>query len=261
MSTRPKFSIITPVNVWTEERREQLYRAIESVKNQTFKDYEYIIVNDGSPLEFEVPGWVKTVDLPHGERVIALNAGFEAATGEWICLLDSDDEYAPEYLETAARAIEKNPKYKLFNFGCKYFHKDGQITTRDPFTPRKKKVGHEVFGGGTIVNGTYIFARSVYEDLGAYPPTVIEDIDCSEINYGGVRNLYMHTPFDFSAAAQLEFPEIRQYFMVDHINEPSKILKELGNPWGQDYYLFYKLTRGYHSKPVKEYIYWVHPKI
>ena len=121
-------------------------------------------------------------------------------------------------------------------------------------------MGHKVFGGGNIVNGTFVFHRSVYDDLGGYPPHDIKDIDCSEINYGGKRELHMTSPYDFSAYAQIEFPEIREYFMVNHIAEPHKIIKELGNPWGNDYYLFYKYTRKYHSKPMDEnWLYVVHP--
>ena len=48
------------------------------------------------------------------------------------------------------------------------------------------------------------------------------------------------------------------YFMVNFEDEPDKIIKELGNPWGNDFYLFYKYTRQYVSKPIDEYLYIVH---
>ena len=153
----------------------------------------------------------------------------------------------------------------MINFGCLFQHKDGGIAYRDPFKPKRKEKGHVKFGGGNIVNGTFIFHRSVYEDLGGFPQTRIENVDCREINYPNgageiVRDLYMGTPYDFAAAAQLQYPEIREFFMVDHVNEPAKIIKELGNPWGQDYYLFYKYTRKYHSRVLKEYLYIVNPR-
>ena len=110
------------------------------------------------------------------------------------------------------------------------------------------------------MNGTFVFHRSIYEDLGAFPPHHIENIDCSSLNYGGIRELWMTSPYDFSAAAQLEFPELQKYFMVDHVAEPHKIIKEFGNPWGQDHYLFYKYTRKYHSKPIDKYLYKVNLK-
>src|SRR3990167_3440398 len=261
MAKRPRFSIITAVNVWNDYRKKAIQRAIESIDSQVFRDFEYIIVNDGSTETFEVPKWVRLVNKEHEERVVAYNAGLHEAKGEIICFLDSDDEYEPNYLARVNSFFRQYPTYKLFNFGCRFIHADGGESLRGPFKPKKKRVGHESFGGGNIVNGTFVWHRSVYDDLGAFPPTAIENIDCNEINYGeGLRNLYMWTPYDFSAMAQMEFPEIREYFMVDHINEPKKIIKELGNPWGNDYYLFYKYTRKYWSKPIDENLYIVHLK-
>ena len=267
MFKRPLFSLICPANVWTEERRVQLYRAINSVANQSYKDFEYIVVNDGSTLEFAVPGWVNLINKTHYERVSALNAGLKASKGEWISFLDSDDEIEPNYFDKLNEII-KDPKYKMFNFGCTYYHKDGTITKREPFAPKEEKVGHEVFGGGNIVNGTFVFKREVYKKLGGYPPDVVKDIDCTEVNYPAfkgqekpyIRDLNMNTPFDFSAYYQVKYPEIRKYFMVDFEGEPDKIIKELGNPWGQDFGLWYQYTRKYHSKPIHEYLIKIHPK-
>ena len=261
---QPFFSIITSVNLCDQERVDKFLRCIESVKKQTFRNFEWVIVDDGSPMPFlwkdtlsGIPK-IKVIHKEHAERVIGYNTGFQKAKGEWFTLLDSDDAYDPSYLSTLYQHIVENPMYKLFNFGSVHIDSEGDRRNRDAFKPKVEEVGHEVFGGGNIVWGTFAFHRSVYEDLGAYPPAVIENIDCSEINYGGVRNLYMNTPYDFSAAAQIEFPELRQYFMVDHEAEPEKIIKELGNPWGNDHYLFLKYTRKYHSKPFDKYLYIVH---
>lgn len=259
-----KFSVITTVHVWNDKRAQDLVRAIESVRLQTYDplDFEHIIVNDGSTQKVVIPSYpfIRLFNKTHEERVIAYNYAFQKAIGDWFVFLDSDDELDKRYLEKVSYFIENNPHYKMFNFGCIFKHKDGIETKRAAFRLPKKEVGHEMFGGGNIVNGTFVFHRSIYEDLGGFPPAVIKNINCSEINYGGVRDLHMNTPYDFSAAAQLEFPELRKYFMVDHLNEPNKIIKELGNPWGQDFYLFYKYTRKYHSMPVDEYLYQVHPR-
>ena len=273
----PKFSVITPVNLSNQDRIDKFLRCIRSVKDQTFKDFEWVVINDGSFIDFDWEGSLFNSRIPavnlttkdHGERVIAYSRAFEVARGDWFAFLDSDDEYKPNYLERVNFFITKYPKYKLINFGCVYQHADGEFTFRGPFIAKAKSKGHEIFGGGNIVNGSFVFHRSVYEDLGGFPPDVIENIDTTEINYPPykgapkpyIRDLHMNTPYDFSAAAQLEFPEIRKYFMVDHEAEPEgKIIKELGNPWGQDFLLYYKYTRKYHSKAIKEYLYIVHPK-
>jgi len=258
----PRLSIITPVNIWNNYRKESLKRAIDSVEAQTFRDYEHIVVNDGSTQDFEIPPYsrLNVVNVSHNERVVALNEGFKHAQGQIFCLLDSDDEYEKHYLERVDYFFRKWPKYKMFNFGARYVHADGGTVLRGTFKPKKLKVGHEVFGGGNIVNGTFVWHRGVYDDLRAYPPTHIKDIDCTEINYGGVRDLYMGSPYDFSAYYQIKYPELREFFMVDHEAEPNKIIKELGNPWGNDFALWYSYTRKYHSKPIDEYLYIVHSK-
>lgn len=256
------FSIITPIYAYNQQKADELLRAINSVKEQSYdhRYVEHIIVNDGSPHAVAIPhySWIRVINQSNLQRITAYNAGLAKARKDLICFLDGDDEYAPDYLQKVNMHFEENPDYALINFGCKYVHKDGNITSRGPFTPQPLEKGHEVFGGGNIVNGTFVFKRSVYADLGGFPPAEIDDVDCSELNYGGIRKLEMVSPYDFAAAAQVEFPEIRQYFMVDHENEPNKIIKELGNPFGQDFYLFYKYTRKYHSKPFDDELYVVH---
>jgi glycosyltransferase involved in cell wall biosynthesis len=259
----PRFSVITPVHLWNTQRVEDFKRCVDSLRNQTFKDFEWIVIDDGSVVDFlwdSISDIAKIFHKSHEERVIAYNIAFEMMDGEWVIFLDSDDELDKEALEKIDKMIRENPDYKMFNFGCKFIHKDGKETTRDPFEPKAIEIGHEIFGGGNIVNGTFVFKKDVWEDLGGYPPANIENVDTSEINYGGVRNLFMGSPYDFSAQVQLEFPELRQFFMVNHEAEPEKIIKELGNPWGQDFFIFYKYTRKYHSKPIKEYLYIVHPR-
>lgn len=265
----PRFSVITPVHLWNNKRVEMFLKTIDSMKSQTFKDIEWVVVDDGSTLPFnwdllkKLPFNVTIIKKKHEERVLAYNAAFREAVGEWFTLLDSDDEYRPNTLEKLDGVIKKYPNSKMFNFGAVYQHTDGNYTHRKPFNLKRRAIGHEKFGGGNIVNGTFIFHRSVYDDLGAYPGDkegYVRNVDCSILNYGGKRDLYMGTPYDFSAAAQLEFPEIMEYFMVKHPDHPEGLVKELGNPWGQDYYLFYKYTRKYHSRIFYEYLYLVNPR-
>lgn len=246
----PKFSVITPTYNYDKKRALAFCRAGNSLAYQTFEDYEHIVVDqteeDGYKTEFEGIGYEKVikVEQPHLERLYALREGFHQAIGDWFCLLDSDDIYLPHYLEACNQMIEENPEAKMFNFGNIYFHKDGKVSARDTFKPKMLEVGHEEFGGGNIVNGTFIFHRDIWEDLGDFPTTTDK----------------LWNPWDFSIAAQEEFPELQKYFMVDHEDEPEKIAKELGNPWGQDFYLFYKYTRKYHSIPVDKHLYGVYAK-
>lgn len=260
------FSIITPVFISHEKRAKQLKRCINSIILQTYPKslIEYIIVNDGSIIPFTIPDrdWIRVINQPNMQRISAYETGLKHARNEVICFLDSDDRYTAIYLEKVNQMLNDYPDYKMFNFGSIHIHKDGKQTYRDPFEPKAEKVGHEVFGGGNIVNGTFVFKKEVYDDLGGFPPPIIKNVDCTEINYpaGGdqyIRELTMASPYDFSAWFQLTFPETRQFFMVNVESEPNKIIKEIGNPFGQDYALAYKYTRKYHMKPIHEHLYQV----
>ena len=263
-----RFSIVTPIYLGEDhekERRLKLFpKCIESIKNQTYdkEKIQQIIINDGSTIPLKIPNypWIKIIDQNNLQRLTAYNNGFEAAKGEYIWCLDSDDELLPQACETMDKHIES--KYRLYNFGCIFRHSDGAETQRGPFKPKKKKKGHEVFGGGNIVNGTFIFHKSVFKDLGGFMPPAIEQIDTTEVAYPAhygdpepyIRDLFNTSPYDFSAYMQLKYPEIRQYFMTKHPDHPKGLQKELGNPYGNDFYLFYKYTRQYKCKAIKEHL-------
>lgn len=273
----PTFSIITPVHIHSQDRLFQLYRVIDSIKNQTYRVagsqeglFEHIVVDEGNLVPFERMEFIQK-DFPnfkykkideHVERLNAYHEAFEMITKEWVVFLDSDDMLSPYALELYSKIISENPDYKMFNFGSIYVHKDGRVTHRGPFAPAKLEVGHEIFGKGNIVNGTFIFHRSVFEELGGFPHGVItpENQDEMEKIYHRRGDLTLTNPWDFSCYAQLEFPELRQFCFVDVDKEPLKYVQEMGNPWGQDYYLFFKYTRKFHSLPVNLYLYWVFPK-
>lgn len=258
-----RFSIITPVYLSKveEERRVPLFaRCIESIREQDYDhdNFEHIIVNDGSTIPFNVPDypWIKLINQENLQRLTAYNTGLKKATGDVFCLLDSDDEYDPTFLSRIRHHFRKNKEYKMLNFGARYIHSDGKETARDPFEPEEKEVGHEVFGGGQIVNGTFVFKKEVYKALGGFP----EGIKTIDVPWYKKTELFWTSPYDFSAYAQAEFPEIQPYFQVEHPDHPAGLPKELGNPYGNDFYLFYKYTRKYHSKPIKENLYIVHPR-
>lgn len=278
----PKYSIITPVNLWNPERVEKFLRCIESVKKINYQDFEWVVIDDGSPIEFlwsQLDGkyQLTLVHKTHGERVLAYNEAFKVAKGEWWMFLDSDDELDPEIFNILDKKIGEARGRYLYNFGSIHKYLDGKVIKRDAFKPKYlgKKYGHEAFGGGNIVNGTFIFHKNLYNKMGGYltdkvnEAGYIKDIDCTDLNYPWfpdqpkpyIRDLFLGTPYDFSAAAQLEFPELQRLFMEKHPDHPEKLVKELGNPWGQDFYLFYKYTRKYQSTPIDEYLYIVNHKL
>jgi glycosyltransferase involved in cell wall biosynthesis len=221
-------------------------RCANSVFGQTYQDFEWVVADDISnpPIENileENDSWwrprglqVKIVRLPEKQgRLYARNAAMKASSGEWITWLDSDDEYASWYLQAMDEAIKLYPDYKIFNFNHLIFHYDYNSSIRQFINMDVQ--GDKPFRAGTIGAGAFVFHRSVYEDIGPLPE----------------RGLW-----DFAGKALEEFPEIKPFYW----NEQKQNYDTLGNPWGEDFYYFYKMTRKYKSKYLKCAPYFVHSR-
>ena len=108
-----RVSVIIP----TFNRAYVLERAIASVLNQTYKNFELIIVNDGSTDNtqalLEKYQEHKVFHTQNHGVSRARNFALKYAQGEWIAFLDSDDEWLPDKLEKQINYIQENPNYLL----------------------------------------------------------------------------------------------------------------------------------------------------
>ena len=107
---KPLLSIIVPV--YDVER--YLPKCIDSILAQTFMDFELILVEDGSPdncpalcdAAAEKDARIRVIHQKNGGLSAARNAGLDAARGEWIGFVDSDDYIAPEMYEVLYKAVQ-----------------------------------------------------------------------------------------------------------------------------------------------------------
>jgi GT2 family glycosyltransferase len=214
----PKFSVITPT---TFLRQEQLKRPCRSLAIQTSTDYEHIIVNTSTgDIDLDIPRTIVCNLQENTERVIGRNAGMKMATGGWICWLDSDDEYSSVYLEKASQMIAIHPEVKCFNFATLVYHKDLSSTVRPAYSPSLNADGTVgEFRSGGISTGAFIFKREILEEVGYLPE--------SDHPYGDAAS--------FSAITKNpNYPQLE-----------SGEYPPMGNPWGDDYQMYYQITRKY----------------
>ena len=115
-SKEPLVSVIIPAYKVAPFIRETL----DSVLGQTFRDYEIIFVNDGSPdtaeLEEQIEPYTHLITYlqqPNRGAGAARNAGLRVARGEFVAFLDGDDLWLPEFLSEQLALINNRVKFDL----------------------------------------------------------------------------------------------------------------------------------------------------
>lgn len=230
-----KFSIITP----TWDRADgRLQRCIRSVRTQQYRDFEHIIVDDGSEdgtAEIvrgacELDDRLRYLPGEHSGRVVARNRGMRVARGEWIVWLDSDDVLDPLYLQTFADNIERQPEALLWVCGAVVhgMERDAQgvhtipkwTDLRKAWRPPPDESGrgwvHGHFPSGTVGTGMFVFRKECLEKTG-----------------------YMPAWEDFCEMAD----EVDEW--LGYTTGYSCEKKWVGNPWGDDWVMFRRLTQFY----------------
>ena len=133
----PLFSILTP----TYNRGRLLESIYKSLRNLTFKDFEWILIDDGSIDNTEeiVLPWIannndngsfaiRYIKKSNGGKHTAINLGVKEANGELIVILDSDDTLPSDSLETIVQYYEQSKKFENCGGVCGLMaHHNGKL--------------------------------------------------------------------------------------------------------------------------------------
>ena len=120
----PKVSVLMPVY---NTKEEYLREAIESILNQTFTDFEFIIINDGSTNNAEEviksykDSRIKYYRQENHGLIYTLNYGLSLCNGEYIARMDSDDISLPFRFEKQIEVLDKNPNIGIVGGLIKIF--------------------------------------------------------------------------------------------------------------------------------------------
>ena len=146
--------------------------AIESVLAQTFKDYEVIVVDDGSTddsasVVHKFGDQVRYVRQPNAGVSVATNHGIALSKGELIAFLDNDDVWLPEKLARQVAFLDEHPECGLVNCDLQYISETGDrldrylpgMNKRDPYVRLFQK-GYVFMSSGVMMR------RRVYEEIG-----------------------------------------------------------------------------------------------
>lgn len=166
--SRPLVSVVTPFY----NRSDTMPDTVRSVLNQTFQNFEYIVVDDGSTLE-ESKAYIGKLKHPKVKVIKqtnigvagARNKGIEKAVGKYVICLDDDDVLEPTYLEKAVAILETDPSVSIVTFDTKMFGAKDHLylyRTFDPFRMVKEN----------MVITAAVFKRDAWENVGGYKDNI-----------------------------------------------------------------------------------------
>ena len=179
----PRFSIVIP----SYNRGYILWKAIQSVQDQSFEDWELIVVDDGSTddtakvgAQFQDDPRIKYVQQSNAGAAAARNRGMAEATGEIIGYLDSDDVLYPKCIELMDQAFRTNRNAVFvipnFDFSIEFYDEAGKLLGRKREGQRKPDITLKeiVQWKESSAYGTGLFhLRSAMESGIAWDPKLI----------------------------------------------------------------------------------------
>ena len=168
----PLVSVIIP----TFNRAVMLRRAVESVLNQTERDFELIIVDDGSTdgtsqylkyLENVNSVQILRLDRNYGVSK-ARNAGVNASAGEWIAFLDSDDFWHPDKLQIQLKWCGDNPQYSILQTNEIWIRNGVRVNQPKTYKKTCGDIFNESVERCMITPSSVIMKRSLFELSGGF---------------------------------------------------------------------------------------------
>ena len=171
-----KFSVIIPLY----NKAPYVKKALEFVCAQTYRDYEIIVINDGSTDNSAIIaeeylkgiGGVnyKIINQQNAGVSAARNNGVAQASGDYIAFLDADDWWEPTYLERMAQLIKDYPEAGLY--ACNYvYYKPGKthVALNIPTGYINYPKAYYESGAMLVWTGATMIPRTVFDEMGGFP--------------------------------------------------------------------------------------------
>ncbi len=179
----PRVSIVVP----TRNRHASLKRSLASVEAQRFRDFEVVVVDDGS--EDGTAAWVRArhpevLLLETGQSIgaaAARNRGVERARGEIVAFLDDDDVWHPTFLDVQVAQLEAHPEADLGTTGHVEIDTLGRVFRPDlrPLFRYPDAMAHFLAECPIHTLSVVACRRTVFERIGSFDESlaIVHDLD------------------------------------------------------------------------------------
>lgn len=180
-----KFSVVIPLH----NKAQYIQRAIFSVLNQTYDNYEVVVVNDGSTdISLEKASEIKNDRLrilsQHNQGVSAArNKGIRDAKNEWIAFLDADDEWLPTFLQEINALRDEFPDCGVYGVSYQVTDKNKISSPSDnlPYKKGWRGVIGDIYRDFRVYNpfnsSSVVVNRKLLDEVGGFPPNIREGED------------------------------------------------------------------------------------
>lgn len=169
----PLISIIVPCY----NHGEYIHECIDSVHNQGYKNYEIIVINDGSTDSYtnEViqkisHPQIKIFETKNQGPSLSRNLGIKNSKGKYILPLDADNKVGKEFIKNAIEILEGNENIKIVNCDIQLFGAKKREIKLEPFSIRK-------ILGKNIIECASVFRRSDFDKTNGYNSNMKEGLE------------------------------------------------------------------------------------
>jgi glycosyltransferase involved in cell wall biosynthesis len=177
----PRVSVVIPIY----NGAATIERALASVFEQTFTDFEIVVVDDGStddtPKVLAGFGDRIKVIRQHNRRFpAARNAGVAASRGELIALIDHDDQWLPRKLEVSVAALQNDPGASLVYTEVTVVNEAGEksrVSPNAPETAHAPSMDEMLTRLWPIMPSTVVMRRTAFDRAGGFTESLGEDLD------------------------------------------------------------------------------------
>ena len=167
----PKITVL--MSVYNGEK--YLNEAIDSILAQTFKDFEFLIIDDGSTdktgeiLESYSDQRIKIIDNEKNIGLTkSLNIGLKIAKGEFIARQDADDVSMPERLEKEVEFLEQNRNVGLVGTDYLFINEKGKVVYIVKCLNGSRELKEKLLEGNQLGHGSVMLRRECIDEVGTY---------------------------------------------------------------------------------------------
>ena len=190
----PRVSVVIPVFM---PHAQYFRQAIDSVLNQSFSDFELIVVEDPSPSSGQA--LLAGIDDPRLKYVLNSertslprqhNRGLAEARGAFICRFDADDICEPQRIERELVFLQSHPEIDVVGSNVTVLNEDSSVVGSRRYPTRHDEIVSAMRRFNPIANSTVMFRREIYERFGGWRDSALPAQDYewySRLAAGGAR--------------------------------------------------------------------------